>query len=145
MNQNLFDEKLELYISKIKTSNNTHNKVLNYKRATTRLAELKTEYQKLCGILKEKDHHSENSDRDSKKNHEKVDLDKIMVELNDINAELTKGGHNMQELVDHYIQYKLLLNELDIEAEEIKNEIFKVEKNKKNKITIHKLELDDII
>lgn len=165
MNSNISDNKLELYISKIKTGTNSNNKVLNYKRATERLKELKTEYNKLCNVLKNKDtdeldsddinsddinsddkHNKKKSIKKSSLNDDdnpKINIAKIISELNKINTELDNGSNNMQELVDKYVQYKLLLNDLELESETIKNQIHKVEENK-NKIIIHKLDLTQL-
>ena len=146
MSQNISDSKLDTYVSKIKTGTNSNNKVINYKRAITRLAELKTEYNNLCRVLKQKS--NSDSDDGDKKNknvpNDKINIDNIVVELNSINNDLDKGSDNIKELIDKYIQYKLLLSELDIGTEQIKNEIIKVEENK-NKITIHKLSLEDLV
>ena len=148
MNQIITDNKLELYISKIKTGTNSNNKVLNYKRATERLRELKLEYNKLCDVLKEGTDDDATKKKSSKKNttdddKSKISIEKIITELNQLNNELDNGSNNMQELVDKYVQYKLLLSDLDLESEQIKNQIMKVEENK-NKITIHKLELTEL-
>ena len=162
MNPNISDSKLELYISKIKTGTNSNNKVLNYKRATARLTELKSEYNKLCSVLKNKETNKTDTNDDdlspeiksTKKkvikkakpdeDKPKINIDNVISELNRINTELDNGSTNMQELIDKYVQYKLLLSDLDLESEQIKNEILKVEGNK-NKITVHKLDLTDLL
>jgi prefoldin subunit 5 len=50
----------------------------------------------------------------------------------------------MNELIDKYLQYKSLLNDLQTESEQIKNEIYKVDETK-NKIVLHKLQHDEIL
>jgi len=134
---NIKDDKLELYITKIKTSNNNHNKVLNYKRASNRINELKIEYNKFCEMLKPK--------KKCKKNTSivhNISIDQIMTELNNIDLVIDQGTSSMRELIDNYIRYKLLLSELELESEQIKNEIFEIKENK-NKIIMNKL--DDIL
>ena len=148
MTTNIADDKLDAYISKIKTGTNSANKVLNYKKAVGRLTELKTEYNNLCNVLKNKDS-SESSDSDdkkkkSKKSDDKINIDNVMAELNQINTELDKGAADVKDLISKYIQYKSLLAELDIASEKVKNEIYKVDESK-GKITIHKISLEDLI
>ena len=148
MTSNIADDKLDAYISKIKTTSNSANRVLNYKKAVGRLSELKTEYNNLCAVLKNKAE-SESDDSDDKKkkskkrDDDKINIDSIMVELNHINTEIDKGTEDVKDLISKYIQYKSLLAEMDIASEKIKNEIYKVDESK-NKITIHKLSLEDL-
>lgn len=130
------DEKLESYISKIKNTNSTHNKLHNYKRASNRLTELKTEYNNLCAAIKE-----EVSPIES----EPVNIDKVITELKKLSDDLETEQPDMKVLIAKYVQYKLLLSVFDTEVEQIKNEIHKVDMNKKNKITIHKLSLEEFI
>jgi phenylalanyl-tRNA synthetase alpha subunit len=130
------DDKLEKFISRIKESKNSNNKLLNYKKATDRLDELKTEYNKLCEALKK------NKKQDKSEN--KISIEKISVELNKINEELDNENCDILKSIDSYVQYKLLLDSLEFESEKIKNEIFKVNLNK-NKINIVKLEPNDIL
>ena len=126
MNHDTKDDKLETFISKIKTSKNSSNKLINYNRATNRLNELKTEYNTLCDALKPK-HNKKSSiteedfddemptktKKSAKKptndTTEKISIDKITSELNRINSALDNGSDNMIELIDNYVQYKLLI------------------------------------
>lgn len=136
------DENLEKFIKKIKESNNSSNKLFNYKKATARLDELKNEYNNLCLAIK--------SDKKtivkkhSNKENKKLNTEKIIKELNEINSQMDDERSNLASMIDNYIRYKLLLDDLEIESENIKNEIFKVEQNK-SKIIIHKLDLDEML
>ena len=133
------DEKLEAYILKIKESNNSNNKLLNYKKATTRLNELKSEYNKLCQVLKKNKSKKSNSESENK-----TSIEKISTELNKISEELDHENCDMLKLIDNYVQYKLLLDNLEIDSEKIKNELFKVNLSK-NKINIIKLNPKEIL
>ena len=133
------DEKLETYILKIKESNNSNNKLLNYKKATSRLNELKSEYNKLCEALKKNKSKKSNNDSENK-----TSIEKISNELNKISEELESENCDMLKLIDNYVQYKLLLDNLEIDSEKIKNELFKVNLSK-NKINIVKLDPKDVL
>jgi len=135
---NITDEKLETYITKIKNSNNSHNKLLNYKKATARINELKADYNKLSNKLKGK------TKKKSAETTEKSNIEDIVNKLNEIGSELDAGSSDMNELIDKYLQYKSLLNDLQTESEQIKNEIYKVDETK-NKIVLHKLQHDEIL
>lgn len=145
---NISDEKLDTYIAKIKTGSSS-SKVSNYKKAIARLSELKTEYNNLTNALKNKSTDSDDSETEKKKikkkePDEKINIDNILTELHAINTELDKGSNDIKDLVCRYLQYKALLAEMDVAAEKIKNEIYKVDENK-NKIVIQKIELEDLI
>lgn len=131
------DDKLEKFLSRIKESKNSNNKLLNYKKAIARLDELKTEYNNLGKALKP-----------SKKNKEKLDdklsMEKIISGLDKINAELDNEATDMLDLIDKYIQYRLLLEDLETENESFKNEIMKVEQTRGN-ISISKIDPGDIL
>ena len=133
------DSKLEEYIQKIKDSKNSNNKLTNYKKATVRLDELKTEYNKLCDALKKTKKKTVDA-----KSESNASIDKIITELNHINEELDNEKCDIKALIDNYVQYKSLLDSLEGETEKMKNEIYKVTSNK-NKIAITKLEPDEIL
>jgi hypothetical protein len=135
MDNNIKDDKLEILISKIKNSNNNHNKLLNYKKAATRINELKIEYNELCNLL--------TNNKKKKKSNNKMSINDIMDELKNIDS-LIENSNDMREIIDNFVRYKMLLNNLNTETDRIKNEIMKVEENN-DKIMIHKLDSDDIL
>ncbi len=135
---NTHDVKFEKLIKNIKESKNSNNKLLYYKKANTRLEELKTKYNKLSEALcKQKSKKSDKTDS-------KLGIEKISLELDKINEQMDNENCDMLELIDNYIQYKLLLDNLETESEKIKNEMFKVNSNK-NKITVEKINPKDIL
>ena len=134
---NIKDDKLEKYMSRIKESNNSNNKLLNYDKATKRLEELKNNYNNLCNVLKT----NKNKPTKIGKN---ISIEKIISGLNDIDANIDNGQIDMIELFNNYTQYKLLLNDLESEKENIKNEIYKVDQ-KKDKISIQKLDPNELL
>lgn len=134
---NIKDDKLEKYMSRIKESNNSNNKLLNYDKATKRLEELKNNYNNLCNVLKT----NKNKPTKIGKN---ISIEKIISGLNDIDANIDNGQIDMIELFNNYTQYKLLLNDLESETENIKNEIYKVDQ-KKDKISIQKLDPNELL
>jgi hypothetical protein len=132
------DEKMEKIIQNIKESKNSSNKLLYYKKANIRLVELKTKYNKLCEALKKP------KTKPSDKPDNKISIEKIITELDKIYEQTENKNCDMLELIDNYVQYKLLLDNLEIESDKIKNEIFKVN-NDKNKITIEKMDIKEIL
>lgn len=130
------DDKLEQYITRIKESNNSNNKLLNYRKAINRLDELKKEYNNLCSAVKPKNI--------KKENIEKVSIEKIISALNKINKDLEGDSCDILTLIDNYIQYRTLMDNLELENEKFKNEILKVEQYDE-KIIINKIELEDIL
>jgi len=138
---NTKDDELEKFLSKIKESNNSHNKLLNYQKASNRIDELKTEYKKLCSVLKPK---KDKTTKNKQVSQGKISIEKIINELNKINTDMDSEECDMLELINSYTQYKLLLENMETETEKIKNELHKVSQNK-NKIVIEKIELDDIL
>lgn len=131
------DNKLDQYITRIKESNNSNNKLLNYKKAVNRLDELKIDYNNLCTALKI-------NTKNKEKSKDKTTMEKIINELNKINMELDDESNDMHTIIDNYIQYKLLLENLETENENFKNEILKVEQSK-GKISISKINPDEIL
>ncbi|AGF84961.1 hypothetical protein QJ854_gp821 [Moumouvirus goulette] len=129
------DSELEKYISRIKESNKTGNKIINYKKAVARLDELKTDYNNIVKIIKS------NKKPKSKSN---LSVDKIILKLEEINKELENNNCDMAQLVENYIEYKNLLNELESETDNIKNEINKVDKIR-NKIVLEKIDVNDLL
>ncbi len=129
------DEQLETWLAKLKTSKNSHNKLLNSKRAATRINELKTEYNELCKALDNKS--------DDKSDDEDVSITDIISNLKKMDESIDET-HDMREMIDNFIKYKSLLKNLNIESDQIKNEISKInEKNKK--IVMQKLNVNDIL
>ena len=124
------DLQLELLMEKIKTSTSTHNKLSSYKKAQDRINELKTEYNKLCSVLQTK----------KKKSPDKIPIHihTSIEELSKINS-LIDSNTDLIETIDNYIQYKLILENLETSVELAKNKIYKVEQLK-NKIRIEKLD-----
>ncbi|AGC02292.1 hypothetical protein H012_gp158 [Acanthamoeba polyphaga moumouvirus] len=129
------DAELEKYITRIKESNKTGNKIINYKKAVTRLDELKTEYNDIIKTLKS------NKKSKSKSN---LSVDKIILKLEEINKELDNNNSDMMQLVENFIEYKNLLIEFESETDNIKNEINKVEKIR-NKIVLEKIDINDLL
>lgn len=134
---NLKDDKLDQYMARIKESNNSNNKLVNYKKAQSRLDELKTEYNNLCKALK-------SNKKNKEKSGDKISIEKIISELNKINTNLDEDPDNILVIIDNYVQYKLLLENLETESEKFKNEILKVEQSK-GKISISKINPDEIL
>src|SRR4051812_36254096 len=116
---NITDSKLEKLIQNIKESKNSNNKLIYYKKANARLDEIKITYNKLSLLLKQKSKKSDN------KSDNKISIEKIITELDKINEKMNSEKCDMLELIDNYIQYKSLLENLETETEKIKNEIFK--------------------
>uniref|UniRef100_A0A6G6ADJ6 Uncharacterized protein n=1 Tax=Borely moumouvirus TaxID=2712067 RepID=A0A6G6ADJ6_9VIRU len=129
------DSELEKYISRIKESSKTGNKIINYKKAITRLDQLKTEYNDTIKIIKS------NKKAKSKNN---LSIDKIITKLEEINKELDNNNSDMMQLVENYIHYKNLLTEFESETDNIKNEINKVEKIH-SKIVLEKIDVNDLL
>ncbi|QGR54271.1 hypothetical protein [Moumouvirus maliensis] len=129
------DSELEKYISRIKESSKTGNKLINYKKAVTRLDQLKTEYNDIVKITK-------SGKKTGSKNN--LSVDKIITKLEEINKELDSNNLDMMQLVETYLEYKNLLTEFESETNNIKNEINKVEKTHK-KIVLEKIDIDDLL
>lgn len=141
------DETLEHCIQKIKESNNSKTKLANYKKATKRLDELQSEYNKLSEVLKKpsgkKSDKTKKSDKKKTASSNSISIEKITSELDKILEEIDGEKSDMFELINSYVQYKLLLGDLNTEADKISNEINQVVMHK-NKITITKLDPDDV-
>ena len=135
------DKKLETYISKIdEKDSNFNDKISNYKKATTRINELKTKYNNLNESLKK----NKDTKTKNKKSTGKINVDDVLNELNDIDKKMNSDNCDMIELINNYLQYKLLLDNLESETENIKNDISEVSLVGK-KIKITKIDAEDIL
>ncbi|AVL95145.1 hypothetical protein ma758 [Moumouvirus australiensis] len=129
------DSELEKYILRIKESSKTGNKLINYKKAVTRLDQLKTEYNDIIKNIK-------SGKKTGSKNN--LSIDKIITKLEEINKELDNNNSDMMLLVETYLEYKNLLTDFESQADNIKNEINKVEKLQ-NKIILEKIDINDLL
>lgn len=129
------DDKLELLLNKIKTSNNSNNKLIYYKQAINRLDKLKIKYNNLADLLKKPV---------PTKPTEKICIEKIVLELENINESIESDSADMADIIKKYIKYKMLINDLDTQVEQFSNEISKVNACQ-GKIVVTKIELNDIL
>jgi len=134
MNCEINDAKLDGYISIIKNSDKTTEKISAYKKANRRLNTLQDEHVELCNMLKK-------PKKVKKDIQNKLTIDEILVELTNIDASMNDDC--MRDLIEKYVQYKMLLDKLEIETNNVRNEITKVEENGK-KIIVQKMNIDDI-
>lgn len=135
------DKKLELYLSKLNESKSTNDKITNYKKAMTRINELKIKYNNLNESLKK---NKKVNSKNKKNSNDKINIDNILNELDNIDKKMNDTQCDMTEIIDNYLQYRLLLDNLEIEAENLKNEIAQVSLIGK-KIKITKIEQEDIL
>lgn len=136
MNCEINDAKLDNYISIIKDSDKTTEKINAYKKANRRLHTLQDEHDELCNMLKK-------PKKMKKDVSDKMNIDEILVELTNIDAIMNSDSNCMKELIGKYVQYKILLDKLEIETNNIRNEITKVEEKGK-KISVQRMNIDDI-
>jgi len=134
MNCEINDAKLDSYISIIKDSEKTTEKVSAYKKANRRLHTLQDEHNELCNMLKKPK---------KTKTQNEMNIDEILEGLIDIDAKMNNDSDCMKELIEKYVQYKLLLDKLEVETNNVRNDIMKVEEKSK-KITVQKMSIDDI-
>lgn len=130
------DAKLDAYISTMKESEKITEKMSAYKKATRRLHVLQDEHVELCNTLKK-------PKKSKKDTSNKVSIDDLLEELADIDSAMNDDTECMKTLIEKYIQHKALLNTLEIEADNMRNEIMKVEESGK-RITVQKLDANDI-
>lgn len=135
------DKKLDLYISKITENTNTNDKIINYKKAVSRINELKIKYNNLNESLKK---NKKTNSKNKKSGGNKINIDNMFGELEEIDKKMNDGNCDMVDLIDNYLQYKLLLDNLETETENIKNEIMEVSLVGK-KIKINKIDPEDIL
>jgi hypothetical protein len=136
MNCEINDAKLDSYISIIKDSDKITEKVSAYKKANRRLHTLQDEHVELCNMLKK-------PKKIKKEIQNEMNIDEILVELTNIDVMMNNNSDCMKELIEKYVQYKILLDKLEIETGNMRNEIMKVEEKSK-KITVQKMSIDDI-
>ena len=141
------DDILEKHLTKLKESNNSKNKLLHYKKAVKRLDELESEYNSLSKALEKPPAKKSTSSKTKirqKYDNTPISIEKIIKELSKIMDEIETNKDDMSQVINSYIQYKLLLDDLDTETSKMKNEIASIGLNK-NKITITKLDPDNIL
>lgn len=136
MNYSISDAKLDAYISTIKESEQITEKMSAYKKANRRLHVLQNEHVELCNMLKK----VKKSKKDASN---KASIDDLLEELTDIDNAMNDDAECMKTLIEKYIQHKTLLNNLEIEADNMRNEIMKVEESGK-RIIVQKLDVNDI-
>jgi len=136
MNRDIKDNKLETYISIIKSNEQSSEKLSAYKKANKRITILQEEYMELSDMLKK-------PKKNKKDNLNKYDIDEILQELSDIDSLMDDDTVSMRELINNYVQYKNLLGKLESETTNIQNEIIRVDESR-NKISIQKLNIEDI-
>jgi hypothetical protein len=139
LSRDIKDQKLEKYISIIKNNESSSgDKLKAYKKASQRINFLEEEYEELSNNLLKKP-------KKSSKKSETNDIDKILKELKELDNILNENIEktSMLDIINNYAQYKVVLEKLETETNNIKNEIMKIEE-KKNKITIQKINIDDI-
>lgn len=125
------DHILDKYLTKLNKSKNSNNKLLYYKKATKRLDELKKEYQTLQEIIQQKPSESESD----------LSIEKIQSQLNKINESIEED-ENLVDLIQDYIKYKSLLDDLDSKTSQFHNEIYQVDLEE---LSIEPISMDDIV
>jgi len=136
MNCSISDAKLDAYISTIKESEQITEKMSAYKKANRRLHVLQNEHVELCNMLKK-------AKKNKKDVSNKTNIDDLLEELTDIDNAMNDDTECMKMLIEKYVKYKTLLNNLEIEADNMRNEIMKVEESGK-RIIVQKLDFNDI-
>lgn len=125
------DHILDKYLTKLNKSKNSNNKLLYYKKATKRLDELKKEYQTLQEIIQQKPSESESD----------LSIEKIQGQLNKINESIEED-EDLVDLIQDYIKYKSLLDDLDSKTSQFHNEIYQVDLEE---LSIEPISMDDIV
>nr|WBF70419.1 hypothetical protein [Megavirus caiporensis] len=131
----IIDSELEQRLTKIKECKKTSNKLVNYKKAIERLDEMKQEYNDLCKSLK--------SNKKSK-SKSSLSIEKIISRLEEINAKFDDNNNDMLELINSYVECRILVNNLEFETDHVKNEIYKIDQSNK-KIIVEKINIDEIL
>lgn len=140
------DDDLELYLEKIKSNTSSNSRLKYYKKATSRLDQLKDEYSKLCDVLSPDDN-QDSKHKKRKKTKSVVEpesIEKIMSDMEKIHNSITKTNGDMQHLIAQYLQFKNMIDVLEINTNNFKNEIQRVD-SKRSKIIIEPLDIDDIL
>ena len=142
------DKILEKHITKLKESKNSNNKLIHYKKAVKRLDELESDYNSLSKALEKplakKSTTSSKTNKSNRSTDNVVSIEKITNELSKILDDIETNKADMSHVINNYVQYKLLLEDLDSETSKMKNEIHKIGLNK-NKITISRLDPNNIL
>lgn len=134
------DKKLELYLSKLNESTNVNDKMSNYKKAMFRINELKIKYNNLNESLKK---NKQINIKNKKISNDKININNLIDELEDIDKKMN-NSNDIADVIDNYLQCKLLLDNLESEAEKFKNEITQVSQNGK-KIKITRIDPENIL
>lgn len=121
------DEEIEHYVEKIKNGN-FKNRSSNYKKAVKRLEIINDEYKKLCEISNSK----------PKLKKSKLSIKELIDELDKIDSCIDENKTNMEELIKKYINKKIMLNDMTLELNDMKNELYRVNMKSK-KIELVKL------
>lgn len=131
------DKKIESLLTKIKESSDSNEKVSYYKKAVTRLNNLKNKYNDACDKLEKNTSKDENLD-------ECLNINTLVSELEELETKFDGEITDMSVIVDDYLKYKKLLLNLENAIKINKNKIYKIDSSK-NKIKIVKLENNSII
>jgi len=129
------DTKLDSYLASIYDSDDIHQKIVSYKKATRRINTLKSEYIELCNLLN-------NHNVKKKKKVTELSINDIIEKINEIEESINKNEvADIRESIENFIEYKKLLDQFDSYTENLKNTVFKVN----NDCTFEKIELNDLI
>jgi hypothetical protein len=126
------DSIIEKCLSRINDSNNSNNKLLNYKKAVNRLNELKDEYNVSCKRLK----------APIKKSKSK-NIDKIITDAEMINDEISNND-DLSEIIDKYIDYRDIVINMKDDVEKIKNN-FNIVKESMDDFELVAFDISEII
>lgn len=140
MENKIKDEKLEYHLDRIKNSKSSKNKLINYKKASNRLNELRCNYNNICTKLKSL------TNTNATDTETEDDLNKVINELNKLNENFNNNDDNVDidELIEKYQKYHHYLNILTEQKDFFNNQIHLVKQEKKN-IVITKINPEDII
>lgn len=116
------DEELETYIDKIQTCNKTNNKILYYKKAVKRLDKLRQQYESMVLKLTS----TEDIETTSDTNISIEVTIKKLSELQTINNIEEYSVGDVSELIDTYVTYKKLIENLTNKISGAKNDIHSV-------------------